>query len=402
MTAISRHVALIPIIAKADSFTAAEMKSFRQELLQVINTAAAREGEMTAAAREGEGAAGPGAAVRGREGAGIGTGAAVGGDTAGIEEGVAIGAAISGAAANDQLECISSTSSNRGDQTTPATGSPSQHGFLSAMLMQEQLGEGDIADMAKLAKDLSLQTYFFSDESLTQLDAKHHVMPPFAVVSSSEMVPSSSSISGAGAAATAAAGGSGAGAGGVTDGTGTFEGEVEVEPGRQYYWGTCYPYDRDHSDLIILKQLLFGYWNAGIYDLLDNSYDQAVRFARRFEREEEEGMLSREERMEKIVEESCNGIIPQLQNEEQKQLHVALERAKQRVEGLEGELLEQRQQMERTMRLERDHLERELLNQQLVVEKLEKELKEMGSMLFWLLLVLGLLIGMILTGLMAS
>jgi septin family protein len=35
MAAISKLVAVIPVIAKADTFTAQEMEQFRQELLQV-------------------------------------------------------------------------------------------------------------------------------------------------------------------------------------------------------------------------------------------------------------------------------------------------------------------------------------------------------------------------------
>jgi hypothetical protein len=333
MAAISRHVALIPIIAKADSFTAFEMKSFREELLQVINAA---------------GGAGAAGAVSGED-AGSGDGSLDVGNSS------SEGAALAPSAAAAGVGSGSSSSSNRGQQATPVNGSSSRtHGFLSARLMQEQLGDGDIADMSKLAKDLSLQTYFFSDESLTQLDARHHVMPPFAVVSSSEMVPSSTSSTSSGS--TIAADGNGSGDVGDNPGRVSEVAEyTEQEPGRQYSWGTCYPYDRDHSDLIILKQLLFGYWNAAIYDLLDNSYDQAVKFARRLEREEE-GTLSKGERIEKMVEEGCDGIVPQLQNEEQKQLHVALEREKQKVGRLEEEMQQQLQNIK---------LESEKMNEQL-------------------------------------
>lgn len=49
-------------------------------------------------------------------------------------------------------------------------------------------------------------------------------------------------------------------------------------PCRKYLWGTALPLDRDHSDLILLKQLLTGHQNLAVYSLLDDSWQRAHNF----------------------------------------------------------------------------------------------------------------------------
>lgn len=54
-------------------------------------------------------------------------------------------------------------------------------------------------------------------------------------------------------------------------------------PFRRYRWGTAYPLSREHSDMIILKQLLFGHRNYAVHDLLADSWRRAHIFAREYE-----------------------------------------------------------------------------------------------------------------------
>jgi hypothetical protein len=91
---------------------------------------------------------------------------------------------------------------------------------------------------------LPVSIYTFRDSELTKLGVEK-IMPPFAVVCSN-----------------------------------VFD-DKEV-PVRRYLWGTCLPLDRDHSDLIILKQLLFGHKTTGLYDLLDDSWKRAIDFKREY------------------------------------------------------------------------------------------------------------------------
>ena len=91
---------------------------------------------------------------------------------------------------------------------------------------------------------LPVSIYTFRDSELTKLGVEK-IMPPFAVVCSN-----------------------------------VFD-DKEV-PVRRYLWGTCLPLDRDHSDLIILKQLLFGHKTTGLYDLLDDSWKRAIEFKREY------------------------------------------------------------------------------------------------------------------------
>jgi septin family protein len=54
-------------------------------------------------------------------------------------------------------------------------------------------------------------------------------------------------------------------------------GPVEA-PYRHYLWGTAQPENREHSDLIILKQLLTGHQNKAVYSLLKDSWAKARTF----------------------------------------------------------------------------------------------------------------------------
>jgi septin family protein len=54
---------------------------------------------------------------------------------------------------------------------------------------------------------------------------------------------------------------------GLEDVTAADGGQVG-QPFRRYRWGSAFPLNRDHSDLIILKQLLFGHRNFAVHDLL--------------------------------------------------------------------------------------------------------------------------------------
>lgn len=44
------------------------------------------------------------------------------------------------------------------------------------------------------------------------------------------------------------------------------------QPVRTYSWGNCYPLNRGHSDLILLKRLLLGDQVESLYAMLDDSY----------------------------------------------------------------------------------------------------------------------------------
>lgn len=54
-------------------------------------------------------------------------------------------------------------------------------------------------------------------------------------------------------------------------------------PYRRYLWGIALPLDRDHSDLIIRKQLLTGHQNRAVYGLLNDSWARAHAFYKSYE-----------------------------------------------------------------------------------------------------------------------
>jgi len=45
-----------------------------------------------------------------------------------------------------------------------------------------------------------------------------------------------------------------------------------TQPVRSYKWGICYPLNREHSDLILIKRLLLGDGNESLYTMLDDAY----------------------------------------------------------------------------------------------------------------------------------
>lgn len=49
-------------------------------------------------------------------------------------------------------------------------------------------------------------------------------------------------------------------------------GDNVKQPVRNYRWGSCYPLNRAHSDLILLKRLLLGDQVESLYAMLDDSY----------------------------------------------------------------------------------------------------------------------------------
>jgi hypothetical protein len=56
-----------------------------------------------------------------------------------------------------------------------------------------------------------------------------------------------------------------------------------VQPVRHYRWGACYPLNRGHSDLIVLKRLLLGDRVESLYAMLDDSYARYMTFCNAFE-----------------------------------------------------------------------------------------------------------------------
>ncbi|KAF6261998.1 Septin-domain-containing protein [Scenedesmus sp. NREL 46B-D3] len=62
-----------------------------------------------------------------------------------------------------------------------------------------------------------------------------------------------------------------------------MEGGEVGQPFRRYRWGTAFPLKREHSDLIILKQLLCGHRNFAVHDLLQDSWRRAHAFSGQYE-----------------------------------------------------------------------------------------------------------------------
>jgi septin family protein len=96
--------------------------------------------------------------------------------------------------------------------------------------------------------------YSFDPAALEAVHAQGSLMPPFAVMGSQTVLgPEESS-----------------------------QGPVG-QPYRRYLWGTALPMDRDHSDLIILKSLLFGHQNEALSQLFDDSWARAHAFYKSYE-----------------------------------------------------------------------------------------------------------------------
>eukprot|EP00775_Hariotina_reticulata_P002620 gene2620-2921_t len=59
--------------------------------------------------------------------------------------------------------------------------------------------------------------------------------------------------------------------------------EKTGEPMRRHLWGDCNAADRNHSDLILLKRLLFGDKVNSLWQLLDDAYDRYASFCEAYE-----------------------------------------------------------------------------------------------------------------------
>lgn len=96
--------------------------------------------------------------------------------------------------------------------------------------------------------------YTFDPSDLDAVQAVNPLMPPFAVMGSQVLLgPEDSTLGPVGA------------------------------PYRRYLWGLALPLDREHSDLIILKQLLTGHQNRAVYGLLNESWKRSHAFFKCYE-----------------------------------------------------------------------------------------------------------------------
>lgn len=118
---------------------------------------------------------------------------------------------------------------------------------------------GNDSDPIQLARSLCLETYAFRTSDLDLVNASPEQLPPFAIIASKDVVtPEDEKWTAA-------------------------DGAQVGQPIRRYRWGTAFPLNRDHSDLIILKQLLFGHRNFAVHDLLQDSWRRAHIFAQEYE-----------------------------------------------------------------------------------------------------------------------
>lgn len=381
MSAISKLTAVVPVISKADTFTAKEMEDFKKEIMQVI-TAAAAKGEPTtgiiapeslkpsltayqqkpaamtpaaaAAAKMTAAAPAPApatAATKAPKGAAAKAAAAAAAATpATAAAAPAGGKDAAPTAAKDTAAKTAPTPANV--KTTPAAAAPVA-GAPTAELTAAKpvdkatqlaaLVEGEVAAAIELARDLNLETYTFSTAALEAIDADVSVLPPFAVVGSPDLLPGNAP---------------------ETEGMCCPQGHTTMmprelwpcagEPYRRYPWGTAFPLNRSHSDLIILKQLLTGHCNTAIYDLLDDSWKRACSFAEKYRKllltrvnDSVRDLLTTPGLLDPLVDEVCGQgkqtpLEDRLRDEEQKKLQLELERAATRLRELEETVKTQR------------------------------------------------------------
>jgi hypothetical protein len=121
-------------------------------------------------------------------------------------------------------------------------------------------GSGSTTDGGSGSSGCSLispfKPYCFDPVDLEAVQAVHPMMPPFAIMGSQVLLgPEDSSAPNTAVGA----------------------------PYRRYLWGMALPLDRDHSDLIILKQLLTGHQNRAVYGLLNDSWKRAHAFFKCYE-----------------------------------------------------------------------------------------------------------------------
>lgn len=105
-------------------------------------------------------------------------------------------------------------------------------------------------------------------------------------------------------------------------------GEVK-QPVRSYNWGCCYPLNRGHSDLILLKRLLLGDKVESLYAMLDDSYTRYVQFCESYE---ENG-----KQLQMVVQDACQIGGPHLEYDDYAKAKVALDSAKAAMSTLSEE-----------------------------------------------------------------
>jgi len=101
------------------------------------------------------------------------------------------------------------------------------------------------------------------------------------------------------------------------------------QPVRRYKWGDCYPLNRNHSDLILLKRLLLGDRVDSLYAMLDDSYLRYVQFCTTYE---EAG-----KQLQLVVHDYCNLTCPHLEYDDYAKAKKALESAKLAMSALSEE-----------------------------------------------------------------
>jgi septin family protein len=93
-----------------------------------------------------------------------------------------------------------------------------------------------------------------------------------------------------------------------------------TQPVRHYKWGVCYPLNREHSDLILLKRLLIGDRVESLYSMLDDSYSRCMTFCQNYE---ECG-----KQLQHMIEEATNLGAAYLEYDDNQKAKVALDSAK--------------------------------------------------------------------------
>jgi septin family protein len=114
------------------------------------------------------------------------------------------------------------------------------------------------------------------------------------------------------------------------------------QPVRHYKWGDCYPLNRDHSDLILLKRMLLGDQVESLYAMLDDSYHRYVGFCAAYE---EAG-----KQLQLVVHDYCSLSCPHLEYDDYAKAKQALDSAKLAMSALSDEnknLAERLQQLEK-------------------------------------------------------
>jgi septin family protein len=101
------------------------------------------------------------------------------------------------------------------------------------------------------------------------------------------------------------------------------------QPVRRYKWGDCYPLNRQHSDLILLKRMLLGDRVESLYTMLDDSYDRYVQFCEKYE---ENG-----KQLQLVVHDYCNLSCPHMEYEDYAKTKQGLESAKRAMAALSDE-----------------------------------------------------------------